>query len=238
MRLNFAIVICLFLALLSFFYTTKTIAKIPTSARSLKAIQSKESILKKEFILKGFKWGSPIFIRILKKEKRLEFFIKKSKKFKLFKTYPICYFSGNLGPKEKEGDRQSPEGFYFVKPSQLNPWSSYHLSFNIGFPNKYDREHGRTGKYLMVHGSCVSIGCYAMTDGIIEEIYTLINEAFKQGQPYFKIHIFPFKMKNISKYKKNKWFSFWQNLKEGYDYFEHNQVPPNTEVLNKKYSFN
>lgn len=182
--------------------------------------------------------GSPIFIRIFKKESELEIWVKNNKnKFSLFKTYPICYYSGKLGPKLKEGDKQAPEGFYKFSKKALNPNSRYHLSFNLGYPNKYDRSHKRTGNYLMVHGSCVSIGCYAMTDKQIEKIYTLASAAFEGGQKYISVHIFPFKMtkENLSKYSQSKWYSFWTNLKKGYDVFEAKKTVPKIGIKNKKY---
>jgi len=108
------------------------------------------------------------------------------------KDYIICASSGYLEPKLKEGDRQAPEGFYKVKKQQLNPHSKYHLSFNLGYPNKYDKAHKRTGTFLMVHGNCVSAGCYAMTDEKIEKIYALVEGALEHGQKYIDVHAFPF----------------------------------------------
>jgi len=143
---------------------------------------------------KGFALGDPVFMRIFKEEAELEVWMQKGDAFELFKTYPICNYSGDLGPKLREGDRQSPEGFYFVGKSALNPNSSYHLSFNLGYPNAYDRARNRTGSYLMVHGDCRSIGCYAMTDAGIEEIYGLGAAALNAGQAFFRAHAFPFRM--------------------------------------------
>ncbi len=135
---------------------------------------------------------------------------------------------------------KAPEGFYFVTPKRLNPHSRFHLSFNLGYPNTYDLAYGRTGSALMVHGDCQSIGCFAMTDEKIEEIYTIANAALRNGQKFFRVHIFPFQMntENMKKHEKSKWYSFWKNLKEGYDFFEqNNHVPPNVEVVNKRYVF-
>ncbi len=185
--------------------------------------------------------GSEVFIRLFKQEEVLELWVKNGSQFELFKSYKICtYGSEGLGPKLKEGDGKAPEGFYYVKKQQLNPNSSYHLSFNLGFPNKYDRAHGRTGSALMVHGNCVSVGCYAMTDNKIEEIYTIVHQALINGQTFFRVHIFPFKMsqKNMLKHKDSQWFGFWKNLKQGYDYFEKTHIPPNVEVSNNLYIFN
>lgn len=216
------------------------IAQIPTSPRARKVINRVTPHLKKELIKHHLSIGDPIFVRIFKQEKQLELWIKQGENFKLFKTYPICtYGGGTLGPKTRRGDGQAPEGFYFVKPSALNPLSRFHLSFNLGYPNLYDRAHKRTGSALMVHGDCVSIGCYAMTDDKINEIYTLADAALRNGQSFFRVHIFPFKMtqSNLKKHQNSKWSAFWLNLKEGYDFFENNGTPPNVGVKNKRYIF-
>jgi murein L,D-transpeptidase YafK len=231
----------LFVFLLSIFLGLDALAiEIPTSARAEKSIASIEPYLKKELSDKGLEYGAPIFVRIFKDPGILEVWIESNDgTFINFKNYDICTFSGSLGPKLKQGDNQSPEGFYFVNAGRLNPWSSFHLSFNLGYPNKYDRSHGRTGSALMVHGNCVSIGCYAMTDAYINEIYALSVAALKSGQSFFRVHSFPFKLepKTLSKYSTNQWHPFWLNLKEGYDYFKKYKRPPNVEVLNGNYVF-
>lgn len=227
--------------ILVLFVATISQAGIPESPRSIKAIEIVKDTLTQELSEKGLDYGSPIFIRIFKRSEVLEVWVQSDNyKYKLFKKYNICYFSGDLGPKTKEGDNQSPEGFYFVTANNLNPWSEYHLSFNLGYPNSYDRYYKRTGSALMVHGKCVSIGCFAMTDSRINEIYALAHAALQQGQPFFRVHIFPFEMtkRNMSKFTRNEWYPFWVNLKEGYDLFEENNFLPNTEVLDGEYIFN
>ena len=188
---------------------------------------------------KGMEAGQPVFMRIFKREAELELWLRAGETYSLFRTYPICSYSGDLGPKLKEGDRQSPEGFYFVTRNALNPNSSYHLSFNLGFPNAYDRAHGRTGSYLMVHGDCVSIGCYAMTDDGIEEIYALAQAALIGPQRFFRVHVFPFRMTaaNMEKHTNNEWLPFWNNLRDGYDHFENTGSPPDVTVVDGQYSF-
>lgn len=190
--------------------------------------------------------GEAVFFRIIKRANdlegfgRLEAFIEDSSgQFKFYKSWDICTYSGALGPKLKEGDGQSPEGFYFVNRGRLNPNSSYHLSFNLGYPNAYDRAHGRTGSFLMVHGSCVSIGCYAMTNDNIEQIYTLLEQALDGGQPFVRVHVFPFEMsaENLAKVSDNPNLPFWKNLKDGWDWFENNRRPPDVSVVNKTYHF-
>ncbi len=214
-------------------------ADLPSTRKSLRVLGKVRPVLAKELSRQNLSLGSPIFIRIFKKSGQLEVWVKKNDKYKLFKIYKLCRFSGSLGPKLRTDDRKSPEGFYFVRPAQLNPSSQYHMSFNIGYPNRYDRSLGRTGSALMVHGNCVSIGCYAITDDKIEEVYTLADAAFRGGQPFFRIHIFPFRMtkKNMEQHKKSKWIWFWKNLKQGYDIFEDEKRPPSVMVRDKRYVF-
>lgn len=218
------------------------IIAIPSSASRLSRV--KEKILPKlipDLTANNFKLTDSVFIRIFKEERVLELWKKKQdrKNYELYKTYPICSFSGGLGPKIKIGDSMSPEGFYFVNQGRLNPFSRFHLSFNIGFPNSYDRSHGRTGKYLMVHGNCVSIGCYAMGDSAIEEIYILVEQALKLHN-IVRVHIFPFRMTaaNMQKHNAPKWRSFWENLQVGYQWFEEKKRPPNVKVQQRRYVFN
>jgi murein L,D-transpeptidase YafK len=190
---------------------------------------------------KGMDAQTPIFIRIFKEESELEVWKQRDDgRFYHFKTYPICAYSGGLGPKLKQGDRQAPEGFYLVSFDQMNPKSKYHLSFDIGFPNSYDRAYGRTGQNLMVHGDCTSSGCYSMTDAVIEEIYILAREALSGGQPAFQIQAYPFRMTaaNMAAHKDDEWIDFWKNLKEGYDYFEISRLPPKVAVCEKRYLIN
>ena len=185
--------------------------------------------------------GEAMVVRIFKQEQTLEVWKHTSSgQFKLFKTYEICAFSGDLGPKIKEGDRQSPEGFYTITPGLMNPKSNYYLAFNTGFPNKFDRVWGRTGSDLMVHGDCSSRGCYAMTDQGIAEIYALARETFKGGNASFQLQIFPFKMTpaNLAKEASNQHLPFWKDIKEGYDLFDLNKQPPTWDVCERQYIFN
>ena len=101
----------------------------------------------------------------------------------------------------------------------------------------YDRAHDRTGSYLIVHGDCVSIGCYAMTDDVREEIYTLAAAALNTGQPLFRVHVFPLRMTrpNIEFHRGNQWDAFRRNLKVGHDWFEQHRRPPNVESRDGKY---
>src|SRR4051812_6059674 len=183
---------------------------------------------------------SPILVRIFKQEAELEVWKQtRSGQFALLKTYPICRWSGDLGPKVREGDRQAPEGFYSITPAQMNPQSSFYLSFNTGYPNAFDSALGRTGSQLMVHGDCSSRGCYAMTDEQIAEIYSLGRESFFGGQRSFQLQAFPFKMTpvNMARHRNNPNMPFWKMIKEGYDHFEVTRQEPKVEFCERKYVF-
>lgn len=190
----------------------------------------------------GFKPGAPVFIRIFKESAELELWLRDEigGRYRLFSTYRIAsYGGGRLGPKLKEGDGIAPEGFYNVGVKQLQPNSKFHLAFNVGYPNGYDRSLGRTGSVIMVHGSDVSIGCFAMTDAQIEIIYLLVEAALRAKQDEFQVHIFPFRPTpaRLAKEKDAAWFDFWTNLKEGYDHFERDRIPPLVGQRDGKYVF-
>ncbi len=191
---------------------------------------------------KGMEDDAPIVLRIFKEDGEMEVWKQKREtgRYALLKKYDICKWSGKLGPKVKEGDRQAPEGFYTVTPAQMNPKSSYHLSFNIGFPNAYDRAHERTGSHLMVHGACSSRGCYSMDDEQIQEIYTLARLSFQGGQRAFQVQAYPFRMTpaNLAKHRNDPNIEFWQMLKEGHDHFQVTGQPPKVDVCAKRYVFN
>ncbi|MBJ06958.1 MAG: 2-dehydro-3-deoxyphosphooctonate aldolase [Verrucomicrobiaceae bacterium] len=214
---------------------------LPSSTRARTAADRVRPRLSRELAQQGLCFGDPVFIRILKEENELELFVGEAgkKTFKLFRTYRIAARSGSLGPKLREGDQQAPEGFYHVPPGRMNPNSRFHLSFNLGYPNHYDRANGRTGTHLMVHGNRVSIGCFAMTDPVMEEIYTLCHAALEKGQKFFRVHSFPFRMtgERMDRASSSDWHAFWLNLKKGYDLFEKNRFPPNVRVEKKTYVF-
>ena len=189
---------------------------------------------------KGMSPSDPILIRAYKKEAEMEVWKRGSNgQYALLKTFPICRWSGQLGPKKKEGDRQAPEGFYTITPGQMNPNSSYYLSFDTGYPNAFDRANGRTGNYLMVHGTCSSAGCFAMTDETIAEIYAIARDSFAGGQRAFQFQSYPFRMtaQNMAKFRNDANAPFWRNLKEGSDYFEALHEEPRVGVCGTKYVF-
>lgn len=181
--------------------------------------------------------GSPVYIQIFKEERKLELYARMGNEFRLVNTFPICNFSGGLGPKRREGDFKSPEGFYSVDARHLKPDSKYYRAINIGFPNDYDKSQGYSGAYLMIHGECKSIGCYAMTNTYMDEIYRYVEAAFAYGQSRVDISIYPFRMteQNLKRHASSSYIAFWRQLKPGYDYFAKNHQPPTMGVVNGQY---
>jgi murein L,D-transpeptidase YafK len=193
-----------------------------------------------ELVRKNMPKDSPILVRLFKEESELEVWKQDtSGRYALLKVYPICRWSGDLGPKVKEGDRQAPEGFYPITPGLMNPNSNYYLAINTGFPNAYDRANNRHGAFLMIHGDCSSRGCYAMTDEQIGEIYSLGREAMLGGQKEFQIQAYPFRMTaaNLARHRNNPNFAFWKMIKEGYDHFEVSHREPSIDVCDRHYVF-
>lgn len=215
--------------------------KLPGPQRAKAAAARAGPLLDCELAALGLRLGDPVFLRAFKEERLLEAWVlhRPSGKYQKFRSWPVAALSGSPGPKLAEGDRQVPEGFYFVPPSGMKPDSVYHLAFNIGYPNAYDRHHRRTGSFIMIHGDQVSIGCLAMTDAAIEEIYTLCDAALASGRKFFRVHLFPFRMTaaRLTRERESPWHGFWQNLKQGYDHFEHHRLPPDVSVVDGIYQF-
>lgn len=188
----------------------------------------------------GVSKDAPTLIRAYKKEAELEVWkMKPDGRYAKLKTYPMCRWSGQLGPKLREGDRQVPEGFYSIAPGQLNPNSSYYLSFNVGYPNAYDRAQGATGGTIMVHGACSSAGCFSMTDRQIAEIYAIVRTSLNSGQHAVQMQSYPFRMtaENLAKHRLDPHLAFWRQLKEGSDHFETTLQEPSVGVCGRHYVF-
>jgi murein L,D-transpeptidase YafK len=183
---------------------------------------------------------SPIVVRIFKEEAELEVWKQDTTgRFQILKTYPICRWSGDLGPKFEEGDRQAPEGFYSITPGLMNPNSNYYLAINTGFPNSFDKANNRAGSLLMIHGDCWSSGCYAMTDEQISEIYSLARDAFLGGLPSFQVQAYPFRLTpaNLARHRNSPNLAFWEMLKIGNDHFETTHLEPKVNVCDRAYVF-
>ena len=212
--------------------------EMPRTPRSDGAYARNAPSLETDMKAAGLTLGQPVYLRITKAPAELTAFVgAEDGTFRAFRTWPVCSVSGRPGPKVKEGDGQAPEGFYTVGPAAMNPASTYHLSFNLGFPNAYDRARDRTGSFLMVHGACVSIGCFAMTDAGIEEIWTLMQAAFTGGQGSVPVHIFPFPMtpENLQLHAASEYAEFWQALAPAWSAFETSGQVPDVSVRRGDY---
>ena len=231
-------VVCLLLAFMGL-PALIAAAEVPSSRRATLAVERNTEKMQGLAEANGVELGAPVYLRITKRPAELTAYLQSADGSYLpLKTWKICSFSGGLGPKKAEGDGKSPEGFYSVRPRQMNPASSYHLSFNLGFPNAYDRAQGYTGSFLMVHGDCVSIGCYAMTDEGIEEIWTVMQAAFDAGQTEIPVHIFPFAMpggKLPEGWKSHEAAAFWTELAPAWAAFETSARVPEVSVSGGSY---
>lgn len=243
-RLIFLLFLCSGIALVFFNERARNLAHEGASRTADRLFPQDQAIpydksLRKKLADIGWKRGGEIFIRIFKQEDVLELYGKHEGKWQLLKSYDICRWSGKLGPKFFEGDKQAPEGFYMVSKKQMNPHSRHHLSFNLGFPNQVEKAQGKTGSFLMVHGGCSSIGCYAITDAAVEEVYQIVDEAFAGGQKSVAVHAFPFHMneENLRKNQSNAAMDFWQTLKPGYDAFEIHKSVPKVYACNDQYGY-
>ncbi len=214
-------------------------ADMPSSKRSRAAVAAVKATLEADLEARSLKLGAPVYLVITKVPAELTAYVEgEDGRFVAYRTWPVCSASGTLGPKKKEGDAQAPEGFYRVTPGAMNPNSSYHLSFNLGYPNARDRALGYTGSALMVHGNCVSIGCYAMTDPVIEQIWTLMQSAFENGQSAVDVHIYPFEMTaaNLQAQAGNPNGAFWRSLAPAWAHFEATETVPRVRQKNGVYS--
>lgn len=189
--------------------------------------------------VKGLHLGDPIFVRIFKAQSELEVWVAKDGAFVHFATYPVCHWSGTLGPKLRRGDKQAPEGFYTITRRQLHLAGRWPRALNLGYPNVFDRSQTRSGSHILIHGGCSSVGCFAMTSPVNEEIYKLTEAALRRGQQHVPVHVFPFRMteENVQRYSSSTWKDFWLNLKEGHDLFEQTHRPPRVSVCEGRYQF-
>ena len=183
---------------------------------------------------------SPILVRIFKEEAELEVWKQdRTGHFRILKIYPICRWSGDLGPKLHESDSQAPEGFYTITPELMNPNSNFYLAINMGFPNSFDKANDRDGSFLMIHGDCSSSGCYAMTDEQMGEIYSLARNSLLGRRPSFQVQAYPFRLTpaNLARHRTNPNLAFWKMLKIGNDHFEATHLEPKVDVCNRRYVF-
>jgi murein L,D-transpeptidase YafK len=197
------------------------------------------AVLQERLRDKGVTLADPILIRIFKAESELEIWKEKGDSYVLFATYPICHWSGSLGPKLRDGDRQAPEGYYTLAKSQTHHVGRWPKSLDIGYPNILDQSQARTGSMILIHGGCSSIGCFAMTNPVSDEIHQLTVAAMDAGERIVPVHIYPFRMtdKAMAAQSSSPWIAYWNNLKEGYDMFERTKRPPIISVCSGRYIF-
>lgn len=212
---------------------------VPSSQRSRRAEERGAMLLSPALRSEGSSLGAPVFIQIFKRPSVLKLFMRQDhgERFVPIAHFPVCARSGDIGPKQREGDNQAPEGLYTVRPRQMNPHSSFHLSFNLGFPNAAERARGWTGSFLMVHGGCASIGCYAMTDPIIEQIWAVMAAAFRAGQPAIDVHCFPFSLSETDSeaHRGSRFSEYWAEIAPAYQIFDRTQRPPRVRIRNGRY---
>ncbi len=205
--------------------------------RAVLAHEKNDVRLGEALAARGLALGAPVFLRIFKEPGVLELWVGSGERFELYRTYPILRFSGELGPKTAEGDHQSPEGCYRITAERLHPWSRYHLAFHLDYPNAIERARGWTGSALMIHGGKSSVGCYAMGDGGIEELYVVVEAALAAGQEGVSVHAFPFPLtdEELGRRGDHPWREFWGNLQPVYEEFERERVPPGVGVEGTRY---
>jgi murein L,D-transpeptidase YafK len=196
-------------------------------------------VLEAQLAAKGFALGAPAFIRVFKENSTLELWLWRNGRFHPFRSYRICKWSGELGPKLTEGDRQSPEGVYFISGRDLIVNARWHRALNLGYPNSRDKALGLTGSGILIHGKCSSIGCFALTDPVVEDVYDVIAAALDAGQPRITVQVFPFPMTqaNLDSHAGAEWHDFWTRLKRGHDLFLRDGLPPRTFVCLGEYAF-
>jgi murein L,D-transpeptidase YafK len=194
---------------------------VPVSARSVGAWHAQAGWLANRLAARGLKLGDRLHLRVFKRSRELDVYLERDGRFVRYRTFPICNVSGTLGPKRFEGDLQAPEGFYSVRPERFHPGSDFHLAFNLGYPNAFDRALGRTGSNIMIHGGCASTGCFAISDYYMEQLWVLAEAAVRAGQRSIGVEIYPFRMteRNLSAHAGMRWIEFWRSLKPAHDHF-------------------
>ncbi|MES2596540.1 MAG: L,D-transpeptidase family protein [Verrucomicrobiota bacterium] len=210
----------------------------PATQRLADVNQRVLPVLKGELQKRELELGADVYLRAFKQERELELWLRSGTGWHLWRTYPVASASGYAGPKQREGDYQVPEGFYEVTLKQMNPGSSYHLAFNIGYPNAYDLQHQRTGSFIMIHGRDVSVGCLAMRDPVIEEIYLLMQATLEKGQSKVPVHLFPFRMtdENMNSVGGHPAEAFWSNeLRPAWQHFEDKHEVPEIGIVDGQY---
>ncbi len=215
-----------------------------TAARRIERSQApvvaaRESLLAAEFAAKDLKLGSPVFIRIYKNTSRMELWVQQGARYALFKTYGICRWAGGLGPKMHEGDNQSPEGLYHISSEDLIVNPRWHRAMNINYPNRFDVMNGRGGSGILIHGKCASVGCFAIQDANVEEVYDAVRAALHNGQARIPVLALPFSFAKYAPAVEDtaKMNDFWSDLRRADILFDRDRLPPTAYVCDGRYYF-
>ena len=219
------------------FADAKAATLIDKSPSSVAAV--KEGLLAEELASKGLKLGSPVFLRVYKQSSKMELWIAQGPRYALFKTYRICRWSGALGPKMFEGDRQSPEGLYHITSEDLIVNPRWHRAMNINYPNRFDVVNGRGGSGILIHGKCGSVGCFAIQDNNVEEVYNVVRAALHNGQVSIPVLALPFSFAKYAPAVEDtlKLNEFWSDLRRADILFNRDRVPPTAWVCDGRYYF-
>ncbi len=201
------------------------------------ALSGPSSGLAEAFSRKHLKLGSPVLIRIYKQSSELELWVLRGPRFVLLNVYPICRWSGRLGPKLQAGDRQSPEGVYTITAAGLIVNDRWHRAMNINYPNRYDRVNSRTGSGILIHGRCRSIGCFALSDANVEEVYEAVRSALAAGQRQVQVVALPLRFRNKSVEAPPDLPGFWQDLSREEALFHRDRVPAPAWLCGGRYVF-
>ncbi len=200
---------------------------------------AKGNLLAVEFAARNLKLGSPVFLRVYKQSSKMELWVEKGPRYELFKTYSICRWSGGLGPKMYEGDRQSPEGLYHITAEDLIVNPRWHRAMNINYPNRFDVINGRGGSGILIHGKCGSVGCFAIQDNNVEEVYDAVRAALHSGQVSIPVLALPFSFAAYAPAVEDtlKLNEFWTDLRRADLLFNRDRVPPTAWVCDGRYYF-
>ncbi len=234
-------IVCVLLGALAFcmagFQDATAARRIERSSASI--VAAREGLLAAEFAAKGLKLGSPVFIRIYKQNSKMELWVQQGARYVLFKTYGICRWAGGLGPKMYEGDRQSPEGLYHISSEDLIVNPRWHRAMNINYPNQFDVVNGRGGSGILIHGKCGSVGCFAIQDANVEEVYDAVRAALHNGQSNIPVLALPFRFAKYAPTVEDtmNMNDFWSDLRRADLLFDRDRLPPVAYVCDGRYFF-
>jgi murein L,D-transpeptidase YafK len=191
------------------------------------------------FAEKHLRFGAPVFLRVYKQSSEVELWVQQGPRYALFKTYSICRWSGGLGPKMVQGDRQAPEGLYHITAPDLVVNRRWHRAMRLNYPNAFDVVNGRTGYGIYIHGKCRSVGCFAINDDNVEEVYEIVRAALSNGQVRIPVLSLPFRFSSINSLVNEPFVfgEFWRELRRADFLFNRDRLPPSASLCDGNYYF-